>query len=71
MRELNVVDQNFLASIQAAPDDDTLKLVYADWLDEQGDPRGQIIRLSVELPKWAKTRHWKMAGKKTRHQKRT
>lgn len=41
----------FLEAIRAAPSDDTLKLVYADWLDEREDPRGQILRLSVELRK--------------------
>lgn len=41
----------FLNEIASNPDDDTVKLVYADWLDEQGDPRGQMIRLSVELRK--------------------
>jgi uncharacterized protein (TIGR02996 family) len=32
-----------------APDDDAPRLVYADWLLERGDPRGDYIRLSVEL----------------------
>ena len=27
--------------------DDTAKLVYADWLDERDDPRGQFLRDSV------------------------
>jgi uncharacterized protein (TIGR02996 family) len=39
-----------LAAIQAAPDDDAPRLVYADWLDENGDPDlAEFIRLQVEL----------------------
>lgn len=42
-------ERDFLEAIAANPDDDTAKLVYADWLDEQGDLRGQLIRLAVEM----------------------
>jgi uncharacterized protein (TIGR02996 family) len=34
-----------LAAIRAAPDDDAPRLVYADWLTERGDPRGELITL--------------------------
>ncbi|MFO0740989.1 MAG: TIGR02996 domain-containing protein [Labilithrix sp.] len=34
-----------LAAIRAAPDDDAPRLVYADWLLERGDPRGELIVL--------------------------
>lgn len=44
-----VVEQAFLDEIEAHPHDDVRKLVYADWLDEQGDPLGAVIRLSCEL----------------------
>ncbi|MCU0702651.1 MAG: TIGR02996 domain-containing protein [Fimbriiglobus sp.] len=40
----------FLAAIVAAPDDDLPRLVYADWLDEQGQPeRAEFIRVQCEL----------------------
>lgn len=40
----------FLAAIVAAPDDDTPRLVFADWLDENGDPdRAEFIRLQTAL----------------------
>ena len=40
----------FLAHIIANPDDDTPRLVYADWLDEHGQPeRAEFIRLQIEL----------------------
>ena len=32
-------EQAFLMAILERPDDDSTKLVYADWLEEQGDPR--------------------------------
>jgi len=42
----------FLRSVAAAPADDTPRLVYADWLDEHGQPvRAEFIRLQVEIAK--------------------
>jgi uncharacterized protein (TIGR02996 family) len=38
-----------LRAIQDNPDDDSLRLVYADWLEERGDVRGEFIRVQVEL----------------------
>src|SRR5947208_9119202 len=42
-------DQAFLAAIVDDPDDDSLRLIYADWLEEQGDPRGEFIRVQCAL----------------------
>src|SRR5262249_35576893 len=39
----------FLAAIAAAPDDNTTRLVYADWLDEHGRPEGAFLRTECEL----------------------
>ena len=39
----------FLQAIRANPDDDTTRLVYADWLDERGDARGRFVRLHLAL----------------------
>jgi uncharacterized protein (TIGR02996 family) len=37
-----------LAAVVAAPDDDTPRLAYADWLDEHGQPdRAEFIRVQV------------------------
>lgn len=39
----------FLAAICENPDDDLVRLVYADWLDDHGDPtRAEFIRVQVE-----------------------
>jgi uncharacterized protein (TIGR02996 family) len=43
-------DEAFLQAIVENPDDDTPRLVYADWLDEHGQPdRAEFIRLQVRL----------------------
>jgi uncharacterized protein (TIGR02996 family) len=39
----------FLRAVIDHPDDDGPRLVYADWLDEQGDVRGEFIRLQIDL----------------------
>ncbi len=39
-------DENFIQAILETPEDRALRLVYADWLEEQGDPRGQFLRVT-------------------------
>ena len=40
----------FILDILEYPDDDTPRLVYADWLDDHGDPeRGELIRVQCAL----------------------
>jgi uncharacterized protein (TIGR02996 family) len=41
----------FLRTIRERPDDDGPRLVYADWLEEHGDPRGEFIRIQCQLAK--------------------
>lgn len=42
--------QSFLQSIIATPEDDTPRLIFADWLEEHGDSdRAEFIRLQCEL----------------------
>jgi uncharacterized protein (TIGR02996 family) len=46
--------QAFLRAVIESPDDDTPRLVCADWLEENGDPaRAEFIRLQVQ--EWALT----------------
>ncbi|MCE9562266.1 MAG: TIGR02996 domain-containing protein [Planctomycetes bacterium] len=40
----------FLKAIKNKPDDRTARLVYADWLQERDDERGELIRIEEELP---------------------
>jgi uncharacterized protein (TIGR02996 family) len=45
-----MTEDAFLQAIRDAPDDDAPRLVYADWLDESGDPaRAELIRVQCEL----------------------
>ncbi len=43
------MSEALLAAIVEAPDDDAPRLVYADWLQAQGDPRGELIQLQCQL----------------------
>jgi uncharacterized protein (TIGR02996 family) len=52
-------EQGFLNALTASPGDDTTRLVYADWLDERGDARGEYLRIDCKLadlhetdPRW-------------------
>ena len=38
-----------LAAIIESPEEDAPRLVYADWLQAQGDPRGELIQLQCQL----------------------
>jgi uncharacterized protein (TIGR02996 family) len=58
-------EANFLAAIREDPDDDGVRLVYADWLEEHGDSeaqraRAEFIRVQIELkrlPEFDARRH--------------
>jgi uncharacterized protein (TIGR02996 family) len=39
----------FLKTIIENPEEDTPRLVFADWLEEQGEPRGEFIRIQCAL----------------------
>jgi uncharacterized protein (TIGR02996 family) len=52
-----------LAEAKANPDDDTPRLVLADWLQDRGDPRGELLALGLAMhrlgeddPRWAALR---------------
>ena len=42
-------DEVFVQAILEEPEADALRLIYADWLEERGDPRGELIRVQCEL----------------------
>src|SRR5436190_23569630 len=50
----------FLRSIMARPHDADPRLIFADWLEERGDPRAEFHRLLAELEQLD-------AGKKRRY----
>ncbi len=45
----------FLQAVLAEPDDDAPRMIYADWLEERGDPRGAFIRLQCVLQRLGPT----------------
>lgn len=42
-------EKAFLTAILEQPDDDSKKLIYADWLEERGDARGEYLRLMTKV----------------------
>lgn len=48
--DLRMLDEAaLLAAIAAAPDDDRPRLIYADWLLERGEARGELIQIQIAL----------------------
>jgi uncharacterized protein (TIGR02996 family) len=41
-------DEAFIRRVVDSPGDDLPRLVYADWLDERGDPRGSYLRAEIQ-----------------------
>ncbi|MBA4065059.1 MAG: hypothetical protein C0501_15360 [Isosphaera sp.] len=52
-------DQAFVRAVVDGPGDETPRLVYADWLDDRGDPRGPYLRAE-----------WEAVGRRTRRVRR-
>jgi uncharacterized protein (TIGR02996 family) len=48
-------DDALLRAVLANPADDAPRLIYADWLDERGDPRGEYLRVDWEAAREAKS----------------
>lgn len=57
---------SMLAAVYEEPSDDARRLVYADWLSEQGDPRGEFIQLQF-LKKPAKKDAARMDALQRKH----
>lgn len=50
-------EAKFLQAIHADPDNGSHgspRMVYADWLEEQGDPRAALVRLSAQIRRFPK-----------------
>jgi uncharacterized protein (TIGR02996 family) len=58
----------FLAAITAAPDDDLPRLVFADWLDDHGDPdRAEFIRSQCAAARGGRVDHDRIADLEACH----
>jgi uncharacterized protein (TIGR02996 family) len=44
-------EEAFLQKIIEELDDPTPRLIFSDWLEERGDPRGELMRIDCQLPK--------------------
>jgi uncharacterized protein (TIGR02996 family) len=42
-------EAGFQSAIRAEPNDDATRLIYADYLEERDDPRGELLRLESRL----------------------
>lgn len=70
---IDTCESDPLAFLQAIVDDPTEylpRLVFADWLDEQGDPRGELIRVEAELAEptpsaKSRVRWWYLQARRT------
>jgi uncharacterized protein (TIGR02996 family) len=53
-----VMEEAFLQALHANPSDDLTRQALADWLQEQGDPRGEVLRLCLLLKNLKKASQW-------------
>jgi uncharacterized protein (TIGR02996 family) len=49
IEQVNLNEQAFLKALEEDPDDIQLRLVFADYLEERGDPGGELLRLTHTL----------------------
>jgi uncharacterized protein (TIGR02996 family) len=59
-------EQGFLRAIADAPKDNGLRLIYADWLEERRDPRGELIRVCQAMravPVWS-DHYWELKARR-------
>jgi uncharacterized protein (TIGR02996 family) len=57
--------EGLLHAVAEAPEDDAPRLVYADWLEERGDPRHEFIRVQLELSRLEEGNHrrWELLAR--------
>jgi uncharacterized protein (TIGR02996 family) len=55
----HAVNKELEAAILANPDDDEACMVYADWLQTQGDPRGELAAVQQQLSRQPKSKKLK------------
>lgn len=54
-------ERPFVEAVCAAPADMVPRIVFADWLDEQGDPRGEFLRDSIAIEQAIERLGWGFA----------
>src|SRR4051812_43685313 len=48
-RQRSPEERAFLDAVLETPDDEGIRLIFADWLEERSDPFGEFIRLQCQL----------------------
>jgi uncharacterized protein (TIGR02996 family) len=65
-------EDDFLRKLSENPSDDTIRMVYADWLDELGDEeskkKAQFLRVTVRLMGPIQRVGWRSARRKELHE---
>jgi carbon storage regulator CsrA len=56
----------FLQAVLNEPDDEAIRLIFADWLEERGDPRGEFIRIQCQLANLPAGPDWQRLRKRER-----
>jgi uncharacterized protein (TIGR02996 family) len=46
---VSATERDLFAAILADPEDDDARLIFADWCDSVGDPRGRFLRVQIAL----------------------
>jgi uncharacterized protein (TIGR02996 family) len=60
-------EKAFLQAIAHDPQDEAPRLIYADWLEERGDPRAEYLRVEVAMARLSKTgRKYRALAKRLR-----
>lgn len=54
------VERQFLEAMMKDPEDLDLRLVLADWYQEQDDPRGEFIQVQIALDRLPSGHHWRV-----------
>jgi carbon storage regulator CsrA len=53
VRPRGAQEQAFVQAIIESPDDEGIRLIFADWLDDHDDPFGEFIRIQCQLARLA------------------
>lgn len=56
-------DNHFIAAILANPFNNDLRTVYADWLEEQRDPRAELLRITDQLRQLDVLNRWELEAR--------
>ena len=60
-------EECFLLAMQEHPEDAFLRLIFADWLEERGDPRSDLLRLLHTLTQAVEVPHRALLEERLRH----